>query len=61
MFSEGKFSGVNSNVEGIDKKMRGGGIMIYIFVFIYKKLQEGGKTSVEVVGFENKKNASNVL
>ena len=59
MFSEGKFSGVNSNVEGIEKKMPGGGYNdMCIFVFIYKKLQEGGKTSVEVVGFENKKNAS---
>ena len=49
-------------VFGLTKKCGGGGYNdICIFVFIYKKLQEGGKTSVEVVGFENKKNASNVL
>lgn len=36
-FQKGNFSGVNSNVEGIDKKMRGGGIMIYVYLYLYTR------------------------
>ena len=36
-FQKGNFSGVNSNVEGIYKKMRGGGIMIYVYLYLYTR------------------------